>query len=326
MSQESSSSSQETLTESLQANVSASATGSASTPMYSAEVSVSASVDTSSSATNAVQSTASNALNSTNAQSLSSSSNREVNINTTSSTTTTEGESETITRTLTNVNVGRTLNFVFRQMNQQFYTFMHLIDIQVAFYNGIDEYTEILPLYGLPTLLKKVVKPENYNEVYGKIKLAIEEIKDLNGNPIVELGFLETRTAREYVDSTTTTTSSSYAINTSFSQSYTSPEGNTFKVPGVILSVDNNVVRTDGVMCEALLGQADALDDYSKGLQEEKVREKRLANNALALENRKVSAALGIVSASDSAAAAVYDTVFADDSAGSDETSDDASE
>src|SRR3712207_8730267 len=32
------------------------------------------------------------------------------------------------------INVSRTLNFVFRQMNQEFITVLHLVDVRVAFF------------------------------------------------------------------------------------------------------------------------------------------------------------------------------------------------
>ena len=54
--------------------------------------------------------------------------------------------------------------------------------------------------------------------------------------------------------------------------------GNDFVVPGIIVNVDKNVLRTDGVIVEALLGQANALDNFSKGLQDEAVEERKLAN------------------------------------------------
>src|SRR5439155_16087662 len=40
-----------------------------------------------------------------------------------------------------------------------------------------------------------------------------------------------------------------------------------------------NVMRTEGVIVEALLGQGEGLDTYSKGLQEQAVRAKTIENN-----------------------------------------------
>jgi hypothetical protein len=74
-------------------------------------------------------------------------------------------------------------------------------------------------------------------------------------------------------------------------------------------------MRTDGVIVEGLLGQADTLDDYSKSLQVEKVRDRELANERLLLENEKLRAALQIIQSKDTTAAAIYDQLFGEDCA-----------
>jgi hypothetical protein len=54
-----------------------------------------------------------------------------------------------------------------------------------------------------------------------------------------------------------------------------------FTVDGVIVAVAQNVLRTEGVITEALLGRASGLDPYSRRLQEETVRELKLRNDRL---------------------------------------------
>jgi hypothetical protein len=54
----------------------------------------------------------------------------------------------------------------------------------------------------------------------------------------------------------------------------------TFKVPGIILNVDRNTLRTPAVIVDALLGQGEALDCYSMKIQDEVVRDKQFANQA----------------------------------------------
>jgi hypothetical protein len=49
-------------------------------------------------------------------------------------------------------------------------------------------------------------------------------------------------------------------------------------VDGVLLSEQSIVMRTDSVIVEALLGQADALDNYSMEIQEAAARKESLAN------------------------------------------------
>ena len=88
--------------------------------------------------------------------------------------------------------------------------------------------------------------------------------------------------------------------------------GRAITVDGIILSARTVVLRTDAVIVEALLGQANALDDYSIGLQLERVREKQIANDAAALALEERRARLSIVAAKDKAAAEVWAAVFAE--------------
>jgi hypothetical protein len=57
--------------------------------------------------------------------------------------------------------------------------------------------------------------------------------------------------------------------------------GTNIDVPGIILAAEKNVLRTDAVIVEALLGQGDALDGYAQRLQELEVsnREAEHARN-----------------------------------------------
>ena len=82
--------------------------------------------------------------------------------------------------------------------------------------------------------------------------------------------------------------------------------GTKLKVPGVILAVAKNVVRTDGVLCDALLGQGAALDRYSQGLQDAVVEAKNVENAAAlaAVEQKQLAARL--VDAGDAAKVGLY--------------------
>ena len=79
---------------------------------------------------------AKNTQNATSKHANKASAKRDVQINTSSEVTEQQGEETEIVRELENINVSRTLNFVFRQMNQEFITLLHLTDIRVAYFNG----------------------------------------------------------------------------------------------------------------------------------------------------------------------------------------------
>ncbi|HEY3008552.1 MAG TPA: Ig-like domain-containing protein [Micromonosporaceae bacterium] len=62
------------------------------------------------------------------------SSERKVSVEGKTSTSTAVQEEQTITRTLANTNLSRTLNFVFRQMTQEFVSLLHLVDVRVGMF------------------------------------------------------------------------------------------------------------------------------------------------------------------------------------------------
>jgi hypothetical protein len=82
--------------------------------------------------------------------------------------------------------------------------------------------------------------------------------------------------------------------------------GTQIKVPGIILDASKYVLRTEGVIVEALLGQGDALDAYSHGLQDAAVREKNLANDRARAEIRKEQLALQIIESKDEEKAKLF--------------------
>lgn len=75
------------------------------------------------------------------------------------------GAEEAITRTIENLNASRTLNFIFRQMNQQFHTLLHLIDIRIGFYNGIPGSMKEYALHELETIVDQYLVNEYEIEI-----------------------------------------------------------------------------------------------------------------------------------------------------------------
>ena len=149
-------------------------------------------------------------------------------------------------------------------MNQEFLTFLHLVSMRVGYVRGdaatdVDGNPTIVYTYQETTLsqldglLAQVVVASHINEVRDEIVAALSNVFDFedqphamveekalvaaDGTPLLNGTYL--RVPRgcvlDYVDQTT---------------------GLTLKVPGVILSVMRNVMRTDGVVCDAILGRA----------------------------------------------------------------------
>jgi hypothetical protein len=240
------------------------------------------------------------------------SSRRDVQIDTSMDVKLEQGEEEAIERTLQNINVSRTLNFVFRQMNQEYITLLHLVDVRVAFFNGHAESRDEVPLAELDRLLGDCVRPDRVVRVRDGILAALQTITDHRGE--AQPDFIRTVTTTAGDDGTPAT----YAqVNTDFVSSWTGPDGHEYVVPGIIVAVDRHTLRTDGVIVDSFLGEGDALDDYSTGLQEQAVRareaeSRRAAADALLrrVEAERLQLALKIVSDNDSTRAALFQRLF----------------
>jgi hypothetical protein len=81
-------------------------------------------------------------------------------------------------------------------------------------------------------------------------------------------------------------------------------------VPGIILSASKHVLRTDGLIVEALLGAGEGLDEYSQGLQFEQLRAKELANDRLQAKLARGFLAHKIASEGDSEGAELFEQAF----------------
>ncbi len=125
---------------------------------------------------------AKNISNATKKHSSKASAKRDVQINTSYESKVTTGEETTIERQLENINVSRTLNFVFRQMNQEFITLLHLVDVRVAFFNGFPESRREYPLTQLDDLLEEVVKDTEREKVRQGIIDELTNIFDYQDN------------------------------------------------------------------------------------------------------------------------------------------------
>lgn len=102
-----------------------------------------------------------------------------------------------------------------------------------------------------------------------------------------------------------------YRTRTEIESTYTNAlTGSTVTMPGIIISVSTNVMRTDGVIIEAVLGQGNGLDVYSQKLQEEAVREKQLTNALLQAKVEQKQLAVQILTAEDEAQATLFGQLY----------------
>ncbi len=228
---------------------------------------------------------------------------RDISVNTTTSATTETGEQTAIEREIANINVGRTLNFVFRQLNQEFISILHLVDVRIGFFNGyLDKKMEV-PLHEIDRFLEYcITTPEDRARVKADILFSLTNIYDYRNQP---RNFLARREFRE-ADGKKSVIE---VINRDLNSVY-ADKGHNITVPGIILSAKSITLPTDAVIVESLLGEAEALDEYSRGLQNEKVREQVLLNQLRELEIAERQARLDILSAKDAAAAEIHVQLF----------------
>lgn len=234
----------------------------------------------------------------------SSNSNREISFNETSETTTTTEIEETTVRELVNLNKSRVLNFVFRQLLQEYVTITYLSNIRIAFCNGYPESLKIVDLEDIDTLIDTYINDANKTSVkneilkhYCKVFNYKSELKDFIEKITVNYGqCLGISENAEF-----------WRIRPTLEDSYAKTNGLAIKVKGVILNVQNHILRTPSVVADALLGQGEALDCFNAKLQDAAALKTHLENAAL-LQKMEIVSNIGEAEAQ----AAAYKKVFGD--------------
>ena len=253
------------------------------------------------------------------------SSNRSVNVNTDFTATSSSGTTTDTSRTLKNINVSRVLNFVFRQMTQEHIVLTHLVDATLGYYKldilldatgqpqrGPDggpltqasfaEYTlpevaafERSQMTGaaMTTLQQDILNVlSNISDINGNMQSLVELVtpNDPAGDPLPDAAYLR--------------------VKRNLTSDYISGGGATFTVPGILLNAMTCVMRTDQLLCDAILGEGDALDTYSHALQDVVIAERQTAvdeHNAAVARERL---AQQIVASKDADMAAIYQKIY----------------
>ena len=247
----------------------------------------------------------SNSVSSTNqehATQVNSSRNQSVSQSTAASTAT--GSSTATVRTISNTNLRRVLNFVFRELNQEYLTVTALADVSLAFYNGNPGSAQIVPLYQLRDFVDTWIVPDQCETVARTILAMVCRCTDDEGNPQTMLqvghaanGAFSWQDARLDADGSLDYDGDVLSADVSW-RIKPGPIGQDHeqeKVPGVVTVRDTIVLRTDNVVGEALLGQADALDPYASALQAIDIESRSAEVSWRQTEIKRTSEALGIV-------------------------------
>ncbi|MFC4550079.1 MULTISPECIES: hypothetical protein [Halorussus] len=254
-----------------------------------------------------------------NKHALNKSSKRDLNVNTSTTAKEQVTEEQSIERTIENINMSRTLNLVFRQMNQEFISVYHLVDARIAFWNGYPDTYEEVPLHKLDSLLDRVLVDGDVEvEVDGEVHAlnVRSEIDDQLKSELRQIYDHVGEIHENFIEEVERGDLRYWRVNPNLIDQYRERE-----VDGIILSTTETTLRTDGVIVEALLGQGEALDEYSEQMQEESVEATEQNNELLDAHVQRETLARTIVDKKDKEAAEIYEMVFPpeEDEAGAEE-------
>lgn len=211
---------------------------------------------------------------------------RQIEINTDTTSTSIEETEVTTTRTLENLNRSRVLNFVFRQLLQEYYTVTYLNEVSFMYTNGYPTHTKTATLSSLSHFLRRVlVDAASAKEVKNKIYEFLCNVPDYQDTRVSFIERVEEDPANCIHPEQSTGPTHVVRKIKGLEQTYRDKS-----FPGIILNVTHRIVRTPSVMVDSLLGQGEALDCYNMELQE-------AAYTTAQLANRKTEQALAIIDA-----------------------------
>lgn len=229
--------------------------------------------------------------NTVNSHASESSSKREMQHNVTAKVQKEEGEEETIVREIENLNAGHVLNFVIRELNQEYHSTLVLKDIRLVFTLGPRLFVDEVPLYRIDEFLRKYLKNDDQliKEYRDYILKEIAYIKNYQGRRLSIIDILK------FADDQPVNNNIETAIsNFDPHQHYIlikkekngigkkvggRTEGEEIKVEGIPVEVNTVTLKTDGVICSSLLDPGLGLDDYSIKMQVEAYRKEKIQND-----------------------------------------------
>ena len=187
-------------------------------------------------------------------------------------------ETETITtRNLENINRSRVLNFVFRQLLQEYFTLTYLDQVSLVYSNGYDNSRKTGTLSSMDNLLRAVlVDKAAIEQVRSDIYVHLCKIPDHTGT---RTSFIEQVTEKHAncIEPEKDRKPITYVRKRKgLVQSYRDKS-----VEGIILNVTHRVLRTPALIVDAVLGQGEGLECYHQHLQQAAVDSAALANRKL---------------------------------------------
>jgi len=220
---------------------------------------------------------------------------------------TASGAAGTTVREISNTNLRRVLNFVFRELNQTYETVVVLRDIKVAFYNGNVGSAEIIALPDLGRLLERHIVPAQRGEAARRILSLCAQRIDAYGDIVttLQVGRKPQGIKYEWAPAPLDDAGQVLPPGTDpladgarwrFNPVKLSTK-ETRDIKGVVMDRTDVVLRTDNLVVEALLGQADALDPYASALQALDLSNRQSETASRDGDTKQVTDALALVAA-----------------------------
>lgn len=201
----------------------------------------------------------------------SSTSSREVTVNTSTTTTVSTGESTSTVRELANINLSRVLNIVVRQLLQAYDTVTYLDDVKVLYTNGYPESIRLIELNQLDEVLPGLITQDH-----------VDEVRDLILAPYCVV-FNHRGEAKPFLEKVSRTyhcelTGKDEEIVYLRKRLDLRDQFGNISVPGVITNVQRNILPTEAVIADGMQGGGDNLDCYNQVLQSTTAHAAEIAN------------------------------------------------
>lgn len=207
---------------------------------------------------------------------------RQIEINTETTSSSVSEYEETIVRELENINKSRVLNFVFRQLLQEYVSITHLVDVSFVYYGGLGN-RKSCRMTGLDELLEEVLIKDAVEKAKQMIYTQLCSIQDYENNTVSIIEKVTEKMSNCIDPNYAGETVEYVKVKKDIEQSYRDK-----KVQGIILSTSQRILRTPSLVVDALLGQGESLDCYNQKLQE-------AATENAALQNQRLEQAMKVI-------------------------------
>ncbi|QEE16965.1 hypothetical protein DSAG12_02796 [Promethearchaeum syntrophicum] len=210
-----------------------------------------------------------------------------------------EGEEELSIREIQNPNENRVVNYVFREMYQQYISIIHLTDVKIAYGTGFSQDYKEVPIHEIDSLINSIFR-DGYD-----LKLCSEIRKIIKDRIFENFSYVLDYRNRPFnviepimMPGTDDVPTGKYRFNSQPFYKYVldrikeneKEKGNyddilkariDHGVNGIILDTFSTSMKTDQILVDSVLGKGNVLDEYSLAQRIETIRRLQVENALL---------------------------------------------